>query len=411
MLLSKIILQMSEIDIKQLLDGDEQFYPQTDIHALVNDGQYAIDEEPTPDSSNLVTSGGITNVYGQYKENSEYIQILTDTNNKIIEGFKSDGTKFIGGNLEVNGDIINKGQTLQSQIDNAIEDMQEQVEDVLETAEETLSYFDSIENPEWIQVTTDSVGKILEGIKKDGSKYLPQFEEIYKDLSSLNSNKADKTEVETHFYRIAMFNKMLCCGDSMTQGMVTEGTQEHPSTIQSVVYEASWPTKFGKLFPYLNITNEGWSGITATGWYQQRYAQVDFSQYDLVFFMLGGNGWLHYEDLDVEGTNTNDYRKIITGAREQNPDATFVIMRYPGLGGDFIPILEFLAQESDCILLDLWNTDYINLSQSIYHGWYNDEGTAKYDSVHMTRKGYNAMAYVIARLFANELSEETEYKF
>ena len=47
------------IDIKQLIDGDEVFYPQTDINALVNNGEYAIDEIPTIDSSNLVTSGGV----------------------------------------------------------------------------------------------------------------------------------------------------------------------------------------------------------------------------------------------------------------------------------------------------------------------------------------------------------------
>ena len=50
---------MSEIDIKQLIDGDEVFYPQTDINALVNNGEYAIDDVPTIDSSNLVTSSGV----------------------------------------------------------------------------------------------------------------------------------------------------------------------------------------------------------------------------------------------------------------------------------------------------------------------------------------------------------------
>ena len=50
---------MSEIDIKQLLDGETPFYPQTDIHGLVNNGEYAIDDVPTIDSSNLVTSGGV----------------------------------------------------------------------------------------------------------------------------------------------------------------------------------------------------------------------------------------------------------------------------------------------------------------------------------------------------------------
>ena len=50
---------VENIDIKQLIDGDEVFYPQTDINALVNNGNYAVDEVPTIDSSNLVTSGSV----------------------------------------------------------------------------------------------------------------------------------------------------------------------------------------------------------------------------------------------------------------------------------------------------------------------------------------------------------------
>lgn len=269
--------------------------------------------------------------------------------------------------------------------------------------------YEHIENKEWISVTTDVDGRLLDGIKRNGSRYIPELDSINQDIQTLNSNKADKNELETHFYRFNTFNKVICVGDSATQGMVTEGTEENPATITRVIPEASYPTKLGRMFPYLDITNKALSGITPTGWYDTYYADTDFSQYDLMFFLLGANGWLYYDDLNVPGTNTYNYRRIVSGARAQNPDATMVLMRYSGAGGDFIPILEYMAEESDCIIVDLWDTTYLDLSNSIYHGWYEEDGVAKYDKTHFTRKGYNAMAYVIARLLANKLSDATKY--
>jgi len=102
-----------------------------------------------------------------YVENPEYIQVTTDSDSKILQGIKPDGTSYIGGDLQVEGNIINEG--IQEQIDTAIQDMQEEVEEMLSDAEETLSYFESVENPELLSVTTDSEGKIIGGRKKDGT--------------------------------------------------------------------------------------------------------------------------------------------------------------------------------------------------------------------------------------------------
>ena len=52
-------METENINIRQIKDGDEVFYPQTDIHGLVNNGEYAIDDEPTAGSDNLVKSGGV----------------------------------------------------------------------------------------------------------------------------------------------------------------------------------------------------------------------------------------------------------------------------------------------------------------------------------------------------------------
>lgn len=52
---------MSNINIRKLVDPNsgEQFYPQTDINGLVNNGGSGVDEEPVAGSGNLVQSGGI----------------------------------------------------------------------------------------------------------------------------------------------------------------------------------------------------------------------------------------------------------------------------------------------------------------------------------------------------------------
>ena len=52
---------MSNVNIRQLKDpvSGNVFYPQTDVNALVNNGEYAIDDEPVAGSDNLVKSGGV----------------------------------------------------------------------------------------------------------------------------------------------------------------------------------------------------------------------------------------------------------------------------------------------------------------------------------------------------------------
>lgn len=107
----------------------------------------------------------------QAVENQEYIQVTTDSEDKILEGITSDGVKQI--NLSI------------------------------DTPSATIEH---IENPEWISVTTDNDGKIIGGITHDGSielkKDLHVKGEIFKNGESvatedeLNelSTKVDETK-------------------------------------------------------------------------------------------------------------------------------------------------------------------------------------------------------------------------
>ena len=85
--------------------------------------------------------------------NPEYLQVITDSEDKILEGIKTNGTKVIELPLEIQG-----------------------------VRQET------IDNPEWIQVTTDSEGKILEGITSEGKKKVmveTQMEDVSIDTLNL----------------------------------------------------------------------------------------------------------------------------------------------------------------------------------------------------------------------------------
>ena len=112
---------------------------------------------------NDVSIDGYQGTY--YSESPEYVQLTTDAEGKILEGIKSDGTKHIGGNLIVDGSIYNDSLN----VEQVIEEIQKRVDEVLESASETLSYFEPTDNPEWLQVTTDSSGRVLGGRKTDGT--------------------------------------------------------------------------------------------------------------------------------------------------------------------------------------------------------------------------------------------------
>lgn len=56
----------------------------------------SMDDEPTAGSDNLVKSGGITNVYGKYVENPEFIRVYIERNNKIVWAIKKDGDIYFG---------------------------------------------------------------------------------------------------------------------------------------------------------------------------------------------------------------------------------------------------------------------------------------------------------------------------
>ena len=103
-------------------------------------GAVPTDEEPTPGSGNILTSGAIAAAYGHYDENSQFLSVVIDQENKIVEGIQIDGSKLYGGDVHVLGSFFLKD----------------------------VKYTVISNHPEWIMAIVDAENKIAFGIKKNG---------------------------------------------------------------------------------------------------------------------------------------------------------------------------------------------------------------------------------------------------
>ena len=83
-------------------------------------------------------------------QNDEYFAAWIDANNKILFGIKTDGSTYIA----------------KSEYINAVKEIQAKIESLSEA-------FSHQDNPEFMAVTTDSEGKVLEATQSDGKKFFP----------------------------------------------------------------------------------------------------------------------------------------------------------------------------------------------------------------------------------------------
>ena len=104
-------------------------------------------------------------------ENPEYLQVTTDSDGKILEGTKRDGAKVIGEDLEVGGDAKIIGNMEVSGVSYTV-----------------------VENSEYLVAWVDAEDKVLFGIKTDGKSYVgdADFFNIIEEIKAFLANLKDK---------------------------------------------------------------------------------------------------------------------------------------------------------------------------------------------------------------------------
>ena len=122
---------------------------------------------------------------GEYADSHEFIRVYTDANGKFLWGIRADGTvewakgvptpvKEALRELEskINTDNNGKFEEIKTSLV-ALQDAVDVINASLKPLTDTFSFQDS---PEFVNVVTDADGKVLFGIKADGSLYYPNNE-------------------------------------------------------------------------------------------------------------------------------------------------------------------------------------------------------------------------------------------
>lgn len=221
--------------------------------------------------------------------------------------------------------------------------------------------------------------------------------------SKSNIQEEVKENFDDKSYHLNMYENVFIGGDSVTEGYVVDGE------IYQVESRYAYPTQLAKIIPQWNITVKAKSGASAVSWRNMFYSSIDFSQYDLIIMELGYNGsdfgYFNMDDINTTGTNTYEYKKLIADIRSQNANAEIILVlssKYTNSGDkwDWKPILELVASESNCKIINLRDKTYLDLNLDKYHGVHD----GKMDYVHFNRIGYNAKAFVVSRLLLDVLT-------
>ena len=113
--------------------------------------------------------------YGIYTDNPEFIRVYTDAEGKFLWGIRADGTVewAKGVPTPIQNAIRELKDKLETQDIKSLQDAIDVINASLKPLTDTFSYQD---NEEFAHVITDAEGKVLFGIKVDGSPYYPNNE-------------------------------------------------------------------------------------------------------------------------------------------------------------------------------------------------------------------------------------------
>ena len=143
-----------------------------------------IDNEPIAESENLVKSGGILawgeENYGKYAENSDYIDIKADSEGKLLEGTRTDGTKELSGDLIIYGTI--NGENIQDKVNK--EKGKGLSTNDFNNNEKEIVDMNFLSEKNDIQQIVDAEDKILSGFDKHGNPFYKNEDKNFKNCLS-----------------------------------------------------------------------------------------------------------------------------------------------------------------------------------------------------------------------------------
>lgn len=249
----------------------------------------------------------------------------------------------------------------------------------------------------------------------DAMQQTEQINQLNLRLEQLEEKNNNPTISHHNNYAVFLISDCICIGDSVTEGHV----YDYPKTPEGgkVDRNQSYPFFLTKMSGW-NVENAGFSGFSASDWYEKKFNNYDYTKYDLAIIELGYNGGLSdtlNEDVLNENdyqyysdTNTGSYCKIIEGIRTQNPEIKIVLnissmmKEDESVNGVSRKVIKQIAEKYNLPIIDLNDKTFIDLNSEIYHGFTDSSNSL--NLVHFNKTGYCAKASFIYNVLIDILS-------
>lgn len=189
---------------------------------------------------------------------------------------------------------------------------------------------------------------------------------------------------------IVAFNKCLCIGDSLTEGVFNH--KDSGTTEYLVDSKYSYPNYLSKL-TNLQVTNKGHGGFTSAEWYNSE-KNNDFSGYDICIIQLGVNDSIRYNGWTQ--TSVTAFTNIINKVKNENKNIIIFV-------ATIMPSISFADEKIDEIsagirqfVSSLNDRKVILLDMAMYAHTIEDA----YNCGHLSAYGY----YRLAMDYSNYIS-------
>ncbi|MBO5017137.1 MAG: SGNH/GDSL hydrolase family protein [Ruminococcus sp.] len=225
-------------------------------------------------------------------------------------------------------------------------------------------------------------------------------------IQKIDSEFSKKTSAD--FYKYAI-GKVLCIGDSLTSGA-------NYISYEGASIDQNYPRILGRMIN-AEVENGGFSGYSASNWYEKKIANYDFSKYDTFIIWLGTNNGLTdtiSEDVnafdnynDYAETETGYYCKIIERIKEQNSSCLIVLTKVfasKGTVSTTNKVIDKIAEKYGLLVID--NSDLSASKRPELHGSINNPHFGKAGNIFIA----NRYAEKLGEYFAED-PLRTEYGY
>ncbi len=295
-------------------------------------------------------------------ENPEYLQITTDSDDRILEEIQADGTKVIGGDIRVLGNMEVSGVS-----------------------------YKVIENPEYLIAWVDVENKVIFGLKTDGNTYIGDADflnDIKNNQGAINEIKSyltnfDTLDIDTLSSIITVDNPEYIEAKTDSAGKILAGRTHDGTAFENVGFSTPKVSIDGHTIENIEYS-EGRSEITTDG-------------EGKIISYRDSSGVKHEEvGIETDSVNTNHLNLTVNGMSEFQQalkDSGF----QPGGAGDFSDAIELHIPEPYCARINFTGIDSMPQTKTTnahaYMEFYDMLGNYFKKEVIMNAQGRSTMAH------------------